>query len=152
MENSTRLFRKAAFGGFNRDDVMAYIEEQKRTFADYKAEVEETISDLKEKLALLESAQPGISADAAQNSVSDLSETTDRLKAVADALSCSLDRLIDRFSFGTEPKDDEPADAPADLVSSVLSNLYAEKAPAPAQKTSEKSEALEDVLPNYLFV
>lgn len=40
MEEFNRLFRKAAFGGFNKEDVINYIEKTKNDFFEYKQQSE----------------------------------------------------------------------------------------------------------------
>lgn len=54
MNSSDRLFRKAAFGGFNKDDVIDYVENMKNEFFEYRSQVENTIKTLNEKIAKLE--------------------------------------------------------------------------------------------------
>ena len=61
MNGMNRLLRKATFGGFNKEDVMQYIETMKTEFFDYKAQVEETIHELNEKLQAFE--QSGETSD-----------------------------------------------------------------------------------------
>lgn len=150
MEEKTRLFRKTAFGGFHRDDVMRYIEEKKREFSDYKAEVEATIRTLEDKLQALESDRVEATAEvkAPDRNETDLSETAERLKAVADALTGSLNRLIDRFSAEKTCEAQAAEEAP-DLVTSILGTLYAAPAPAPKAETHD-TWTLDDVLPSYL--
>ncbi|MBQ5968512.1 MAG: hypothetical protein IJL52_00160 [Clostridia bacterium] len=151
MEEKTRLFRKTAFGGFHRDDVMRYIEEKKREFADYKAEVEATVRALEEKLAQLEANRPAAAdeAKAPGNSAADLNETAERLKAVADALTGSLNRLIDRFAADSPAAEEPKEKEPEDFVTVVLENLCTAPAPAPQPKTAPPL-TLDDVLPGYL--
>ena len=53
MNNADRLFRNAVFGGFNKDDVIDYIENMKNEFFEYRSQVEQTIKELNEKVAAL---------------------------------------------------------------------------------------------------
>lgn len=49
-----KLFRKNVFGGFNRDDVIDYIEKTKNDFFEYRSQVELTVKELNEKVKKLE--------------------------------------------------------------------------------------------------
>ena len=56
-----RSFKKSALGGFNRKDVMAYIEELMKLIQTLRAEnkrKDERINDLERKLAVYEEACP----------------------------------------------------------------------------------------------
>lgn len=53
--SNEKLFRKNVFGGFNRDDVIDYIENMKNDFFEYRAQVELTVKELNEKILKLES-------------------------------------------------------------------------------------------------
>ncbi len=52
--SNEKLFRKNVFGGFNRDDVIDYIENMKNDFFEYRAQVELTVKELNEKITKLE--------------------------------------------------------------------------------------------------
>lgn len=54
MDNFSASFRTAMFGGFNKEDVISYIEKIKNEFFDYKKESEATISRLNQKIKDLE--------------------------------------------------------------------------------------------------
>ena len=88
MDQMNRMFRKATFGGFNKEDVMQYIENMKNEFFDYKAQVEETIRALNEKLALAEPNDPEAQPLAEQptDTATSINEATAHLKQVADEL------------------------------------------------------------------
>ena len=108
-----RLFRKAAFGGFNKEDVIQYIETMKTEFFEYKAQVEETIRELNEKLQALEQTAlpetpqavvfPVLEGDPAMS----INEATNHLKQVADELCEKMNRLIG--SLPQEQTDDQIA-------------------------------------------
>ncbi len=53
--STDRLFRKNVFGGFNKDDVIDYIENMKNEFFEYRSQVEQTVKELNKKVASLES-------------------------------------------------------------------------------------------------
>ncbi len=101
MENNFNKFRRSAFGGFNREDVISYIEKMKNEFFDYKKEVELTVEQLNSKIRELEAAYeavsvPSVCADEAAeeethtNPVSDINEATRKLRSVADELCRNL--------------------------------------------------------------
>ncbi|MBQ8503577.1 MAG: hypothetical protein IJ491_04780 [Clostridia bacterium] len=111
MENNYNKFRRAAFGGFNREDVISYIEKMKNEFFDYKKEVDQTVSQLNEKIRELETIceamdTPEIeeivvneeAAEPEMNPVSDINEATQKLRMVADELCKSLCDFMDRVS------------------------------------------------------
>lgn len=52
--STDRLFRKNVFGGFNKDDVIDYIENMKNEFFEYRSQVEQTVKELNGKVASLE--------------------------------------------------------------------------------------------------
>ena len=53
MSKTERLFRNSVFGGFNKDDVIDYIENMKNEFFEYRSQVEKTIKELNEQVAAL---------------------------------------------------------------------------------------------------
>ena len=164
METMNRLFRKAKFGGFNKEDVMQYIETMKREFFDYKAQVEETIRELNERLAAFEGTDApdaGKAAAFADGNALSINEATEHLKEVADELCDKMNRLIGRIQDeNTDAEEAEPLsepepepevpEQPQDKVQSLLSGLFTGRkretpAPAPAPKTFD----LGDVFPAY---
>ncbi len=103
MENNFNKFRRAAFGGFNREDVIRYIEKMKNEFFDYKKEVELTVEQLNSKIRELEEAYEAVSTPQVDgsdaviedeteeiNPVSDINEATRKLRSVADELCRNL--------------------------------------------------------------
>lgn len=112
MDNNYNIFRRAAVGGFNRQDVISYIEKMRNEFYDYKKEVEQTISQLNEKISELEAiCQAGeasceVPADVPMaaseadetDAVSEINEATLRLRMVADDLCKSLCMFMEKVS------------------------------------------------------
>ena len=120
MENNFNKFRKAKIGGFNRKDVIDYIEKIQNEFYNYKKETDETVSRLREKIAELESltdnsCSTSVKADAEDRIVSDSEKSTEscpadeitlatsKLKNVTDELCNSLNEFIDRLSENSIP-------------------------------------------------
>ena len=155
-----RLFRKATFGGFNKEDVMQYIETMKTEFYDYKAQVEETIRELNEKLQSFE--QTGDAADGTavvSSAVSgdpamSINEATNHLKQVADELCEKMNRLIGSLPQQKAEPDAKP-EAPKtaeDRVDALLQNLFQSEKEEKAKQTTPANAKLSiaDVLPAYL--
>ena len=160
MGNSNRLFRKAKFGGFNKEDVMQYIETMKKDFFDYKAQVEETIHELNERLASFEGTGDASADQAtvfADGNALSINEATEHLKQVADELCDQMSRLIGRIRDEDvdepEPQpvpEPEAPELPQDKVESLLSSLFTgKKSDAPAPADTPKTFDLNDVFPAY---
>lgn len=115
MEKNNRLFRKATFGGFNKDDVIDYIEKMKLEFFEYRSQVEETIKELNEKIASFESMDyvlqnilnedqqikadsPDVEYDYGDDAISYINEATNHLKKVADELCDNLNKFMKKFN------------------------------------------------------
>ncbi|MCM1363456.1 MAG: hypothetical protein NC122_02450 [Faecalibacterium sp.] len=56
MENINTAIRTALFGGFNKEDVIRYIENLKNEFYDYQKKAEAKISELEQKISILENS------------------------------------------------------------------------------------------------
>lgn len=122
MENNFNKFRRAAFGGFNREDVISYIEKMKNEFFDYKKEVESTVDQLNSKIRELEEAYEAVSVPSEDemtemieetaedtNPVSDINEATRKLRCVADELCKNLsDFMIKVTENNVIVENDEP--------------------------------------------
>ena len=157
MEKTNRLFRKAAFGGFQKEDVMQYIETMKTEFFDYKAQVEETIRELNEKLEAFEQGSgapadvPAAPAQSGETALS-INQATEHLKQVADELCDKMNRLLGRMQSEQAPAPAEPAapETAQDKVQQLLTHLFdtpkSETPVAPAAPTF----GLDDVFPAYL--
>lgn len=148
MEKEFSLFRKSAFGGFNRKDVISYIEKIRNESFEYRAQVENTVRKLNEKILELENAAslveqnngtapvtPDINkACFDENYSGDISRATKHLKTVADELCRSLGEFIEKLSrkglieegegllqsedYGTFDATDNTGDFTADMLSS----------------------------------
>ena len=96
-------FRKAKIGGFNKKDVIAYIEKMRNDFFDYKTAVESTIDTLNAKINELEALMNEQNGKAVEEVVevkaepcapvdplTNINEATSQLKMVADELCRNL--------------------------------------------------------------
>jgi len=158
MNGMNRLFRKATFGGFNKEDVMQYIETMKTEFFDYKAQVEETIHELNEKLQAFEQSGETSDVSAAVFQTGDpamsITEATDHLKQVADELCEKMNRLIGILpkQEAAEKKEPETPATADDKVDALLQHLFTGES-AKGQKKNAPAPAtlsINDVLPAYL--
>ena len=152
MEKEFSTFRKSTFGGFNRKDVINYIEKMRNESYEYKTQVEETVKSLNEKIRELETAarlmesataEAVVEAEASvpMENMSDINDATKHLKSVADELCRSLGEFMEKLSSkglfektetapaAEEIPAEEPEEAVADaepevsLVDGILSSL-----------------------------
>ena len=160
-------FRKATFGGFNRKDVIAYIEKMRNESFEYKKQVEDTVKSLNEKIRELENAAGLMEkSDYCENTdaekavtpenCNDIGQATKHLKTVADELCRSLgdfmDKLSERGLFDTssqdasaESEDEIMQDNEISFVDVILSSIsYLDENKASAEKAVEKSEAAKE--------
>lgn len=93
MSSTERLFRNSVFGGFNKDDVIDYIENMKNEFFEYRSQVEQTVKDLNKKIAALEAEAKTAKQKAAEadKRAADAVESSEA--AVAAAQKAAEERL-----------------------------------------------------------
>ena len=124
MEGNYISFRKAKVGGFNKKDVIAYIEKMRNDFFDYKKAVEATIDQLNAKVRELETACEGNNQPAAVaceatveavksvDPVTDINEATTQLRMVADELCKNLTDFMSKMNCAenheSEDKNQKP--------------------------------------------
>ena len=144
MSKEYTSFRKAAFGGFNRKDVISYIEKMRNESFEYKKQVEETVKTLNEKIRELENAAMNRvctekaeadfeAAEPVQDNLEGIGEATQHLKSVADEFSRSLGDFMDKlsekglfeneFQFICDEADEAEAEQQSDFVERVLSSI-----------------------------
>lgn len=178
MEKEFSTFRKSTFGGFNRKDVINYIEKMRNESYEYKMQVEETVRSLNEKIVELENAARLIEADVAhadeeanvsqtKENMSDINDATKHLKAVADELCRSLGEFMDKLSRkGLFEKsediissdapvaisnEDEPAEESlVDGILSSLSFIFEDKAENGVITEIEEVKKTEDTVSDIL--
>lgn len=180
MDKEFGSFRKATFG-FNRRDVIAYIEKMRNESYEYKKQVEETVKSLNEKIRelenaarLMEQSAPCEKADepqeAAGQGCGDIGQATMHLKTVADELCRSLGDFMDKLSEkglfdGTvqdtrEDEGSQDGEAPQEisLVDDILASIdYLGTQKAMLNKPAEEKEAtkekdVSDILSGYSFL
>lgn len=173
MSTDTILFRKTAFGGFNKDDVLNYIERMKREFYDYRAQVEETVRDLQEKLSEMRESESAAQTEGAalSDSAMDINGAAAHLKEVTDEVCENLTRLLCKLQNQSEDAPEEAAEEPEDAVQpaepkqdetpesddpveSILRGLFdcmpQEEPKAPVAAVLTDAELIDSLLPNYL--
>ena len=177
MDKDFSSFRKSTFGGFNRKDVINYIEKMRNESFEYKKQVEETVKSLNEKIRELEQAglvmqQSAAAKEEASLDCADIGQATKHLKVVADELCKSLGDFMDKLSekglFDTgenetevqeaENVTEEPADEVIDFVDSILGSIsYLGGEEVSLEGLSSKTEAknitsVSDILSGYSFL
>ena len=178
MEKEFSTFRKSTFGGFNRKDVINYIEKMRNESYEYKMQVEETVRSLNEKIVELENAARLMEVDIAcadeevkdseaKENMSDINDATKHLKAVADELRRSLGEFMDKLSRkGLFEKsediissdapvaisnEDEPAEESlVDGILSSLSFIFEDKAENGVITEIEEVKKTEDTVSDIL--
>lgn len=173
-------FRKATFG-FNRKDVIAYIEKMRNESYEYKKQVEDTVNSLNEKIRELENAarlmdeavpaekadtEKGITAEGCK----DIGQATKHLKTVADELCRSLGDFMDKlsekglFDAAAQPEQVTAAaekiseEESVSLVDGILASIsYLGTQDAEIEKAEKKPEAVREadvsaILSGFAFI
>lgn len=179
MEKEFGTFRKSAFGGFNRKDVIDYIEKMQNETFEYKKQVEQTVSSLNEKIFELEKAAmlieqnasgeneiPVGSVELSGESVGDIRDATKHLKSVADELCRSLSGFIEKltqrglFDANKESREEitfTEETKESDKVESILSVLSfldkdSEKKNDDKQNDQQKKDSVTSILDGLSFL
>lgn len=168
MEN----FRTAMFGGFNRDDVIKYIEKLKNEFYDYKKNAEAKISELEQKInaleasaetdsdALLDELAESIFTDESiskQVNVTDsqISDATNELKKTADNICDCLNEFMDKISENSiavtveiPQESNTEYDSNDGSISSILSSVlpFSEKEITEAEKSDAPQSVFAQII------
>lgn len=148
MKNANPVFRKAVFGGFNREDVIEYITKLKNEFYDYKSESEKIINDLNEKIAslsdMLENAafvskdtdevkdEPVSESEIVSNSIHEITRAAADLKSVAEVICGNFDSFFERI------------DSKISLQSSNIEETSVEETAAEEDSTQEASNETDE--------
>ena len=130
MDSFNNLFRKAAFGGFNREDDINYIEKIKNEFFDYKKEAQntinelnETVKELKKELESKNQAEVCVKEETAEidfsASVTEMNKAADRLRETADKVCDDIGDFLDRV-LKTDKVSDENVEENASLFESFI--------------------------------
>jgi len=179
MNKEFGSFRKMPFGGFNRKDVINYIEKMRNESFEYKKQVDETVKNLNEKIRELENAarlmeSPAVSeaeavcAEPSQESFGDIGVATEHLKTVADELCRSLGDFMDKLSEKglfekasqescSEDEEAQEADEEKEIsfVDGVLASISYFDASEPETKNEAEEKAqqinISDLLSGYSF-
>ncbi len=106
--------RKSTFGGFNKQDVIAYIEKVKNDAYEEKNRLQKQVKELTDKITELESqvsvfdeekdklvkriGELSVNGEGKNETVEEINEATNHLKNVADELCQSLRDFMQRIS------------------------------------------------------
>ncbi len=149
--------RKSTFGGFNKQDVIAYIEKVKNDAYEEKSRLQKQVKELTDKIGDLEAqvsafgeekdklvkriGELSVSGESKNETVEEINEATNHLKNVADELCQSLRDFMQRISENCcsvviengESEDEEEFDGEkfiAELEAEIYAKLGVEEAEA----------------------
>lgn len=95
MDTNYYLLRRTTLGGFNRKDVIDYIEKLKNEYADYKADAEKTIKELRDEISELKAGKAEC-VEVAETAESEIAaqevEAYDSVEAYAE--KCTITDLL----------------------------------------------------------
>lgn len=159
--------RKSTFGGFNKQDVIAYIEKVKNEAYEEKNRLEKQVKDLKEKIGELESqvssfetekdklvkriGELSVSGEGKNETVEEINEATNHLKNVADELCESLRDFMQRISEnccsvvieGSEAEAEEEFDGEK-FIAELEAEIYAKLGVEETDEDKEDEECAEE--------
>ncbi len=163
MEENYISFRKAKVGGFNKKDVIAYIEKMRNDFFDYKKAVENTIDQLNAKVRELEAACEGhreqikevivevpVAVENNNDPISDINEATSKLRLVADELCRNLSEFMAKISSGENTAaraDEKPEifDNVSAYIEETAKEIFEESGDEPVCESEEKAAPVDKV-------
>lgn len=118
MSNADRLFRNTVFGGFNKDDVIDYIENMKNEFFEYRSQVEQTIKELNEKITSLQEE-----ALTAKKEAAEIVASSQAAVAAAEEKAAEAETKSAELAAKTEPDAAEEINSAADKLRRVADEL-----------------------------
>ncbi|MBR5437963.1 MAG: hypothetical protein IKV21_03495 [Clostridia bacterium] len=114
MDNNFKKLRTSTFGGFNKQDVISYIEKVKNEAYEEKTRLQKQLRELNEKIGELEAqvssfdeekdklvkriGELSVSSEGTHETALEINEATNHLKNVADELCESLREFMQRIS------------------------------------------------------
>lgn len=173
MDTSLSKLRTSTIGGFNKKDVITYIEKIRNEHYEYKNQIEKTVKELSgqvaelkivaekaiqekeeliKKLGELENASNEASPDDERHdTVSEINEATNHLKNVADELCRSLRDFIEKisensFSVVLEGEDDVSDDVfdGEKLMAEIEAEIYAKLGVGDISEETEEEPVAEE--------
>ncbi len=159
--------RKSTFGGFNRQDVIAYIEKVKNEAYEEKNRLQKQVKELTDKIVELEAqvssfdtekdklvkriGELSVSSEGKNETVEEINEATTHLKNVADELCQSLRDFMQRISENCCSVVIEDGDCEAEeefdgekFIAELEAEIYAKLGVEEADKTEEEGYAEEE--------
>ena len=154
MEENYISFRKAKVGGFNKKDVISYIEKMRNDFFDYKKAVETTIDQLNAKVRELEAVCEGqkeqikevivevpVAVENNTDPLSNINEATSQLRLVADELCRNLTDFMSKISAGEQAsrvcEKPEIFENVSAYIEETAKEIFEENTEAESDKTEE---------------
>ena len=155
--------RKSTFGGFNKQDVIAYIEKVKNEAYEEKTRLQKQVKELTDKISSLEAqvsafdaekdklvkriGELSVSGEGKNETVEEINEATNHLKNVADELCQSLRDFMQRISENCcsvviedgEGEADEEFDGEK-FIAELEAEIYAKLGVEEAEDEEEASE------------
>ncbi len=164
--------RKSTFGGFNKQDVIAYIEKVKNEAYEEKSRLQKQVKELTDKISELEGqvasfdeekdklvkkiGELSVSGEGKNETVEEINEATNHLKNVADELCQSLREFMERISDNCcsviiedgETEAEEEFDG-AKFMAELEAEIYAKLGVEEAEKSevSEEPEMISQSAP-----
>ncbi|MBQ3136548.1 MAG: hypothetical protein IJB74_03600 [Clostridia bacterium] len=159
--------RKSTFGGFNKQDVIAYIEKVKNDAYEEKNRLQKQVKDLTDKISELEAqvsvfdeekdklvkriGELSVSSEGKNETVEEINEATNHLKNVADELCQSLRDFMQRISENcctvviedgeSEPEEEFDGEK---FIAELEAEIYAKLGVEESDKEKESSEEYVD--------
>ncbi len=167
--------RKTTFGGFNKQDVIAYIEKVKNQAYEEKSRLQKQVKELTDKIGDLEAqvsafdeekdklvkriGELSVSGEGKNETVEEINEATNHLKNVADELCRSLRDFMERISENCcsviiedgECETEEEFDG-AKFMAELEAEIYAKLGVEEAEKEEESEDDDEDAQPEAVQV
>lgn len=162
--------RKTAFGGFNKQDVISYIEKVKNEAYEEKNRLQKQVKELTDKIGELEAqvsafdeekdklvkkiGELSVSGEGKHETVEEINEATNHLKNVADELCQSLRDFMERISENCcsviiedgEGETEDDFDG-AKLMAELEAEIYAKLGVEETEKTEDAAEKAEELQP-----
>lgn len=159
--------RKTTFGGFNKQDVISYIEKVKNEAYEEKSRLQKQVKELTDKIGDLEAqvsafdaekdklvkriGELSVNGEGKNETVEEINEATNHLKNVADELCQSLRDFMERISEnccsviiedgeGEAEEEFDGAKFMAELEAEIYAKLGVEEAEKPEAEAEEKEE------------
>ncbi len=169
MDGNYINFRKARVGGFNKKDVISYIEKMRNDFYDYKKAVEATVDQLNAKIRELESAceeqkqeiqtpveEAPVAPQKSNDPLADINEATNQLRMVADELCKNLSDFMSKINYEAQNCEQETAEVEETesveaYIEEIAENILEETFEKDIQTESDRVSSILNASLNFSF-